>query len=102
MTIILPDGTNVHCHRFVLSVGSEVFWRMFNSEMVEGNSRKVEIREVDSRAMEQMLMYLYTGHCDITDTNFLSIRACADQYCVSSLVNCSNRWVLLHFYLRCL
>lgn len=52
-------------HRGVLAQASDVFARMFDSSMVEGQSRKCEINDADPEAVEAMLKYMYTNEAAI-------------------------------------
>lgn len=61
MTIVGPDGRKIYCNRAILSVCSTPFARMLSSEMAEGRAREIRIQQVDSRALELMVQYFYTG-----------------------------------------
>lgn len=91
VAIIGPDNRRIFCHRSYLSMWSEPFSRMLKSEMIEGRSSEIHINEVDPNALEEMLRFMYTGSCDITDENVVQLTAIADRFDIKELSQmCAN------------
>lgn len=89
VTVRGPSGKEYFCSKMMMCSQSEVFERMFESRMVEtatGDSREVHIQEVDSHALEDMLYFMHTGVCNVTDLNLLPLHAVADQFQVKNLL----------------
>ncbi|CAB4069489.1 unnamed protein product [Lepeophtheirus salmonis] len=55
------DAKTIIAHKFVLSVGSPVFYAMFNGGSIESGSqkKKIEISDVEPEVFETLLVYLY-------------------------------------------
>ena len=57
---IICEGKILECHKSVLCCRSEVFDVMFlNDEMIEAQSREVEINDIQTDTMETFLYFLY-------------------------------------------
>ena len=54
-------------HQVILSARSPVFGRMFQSEMTEKKSQLVDIEELDPKIVLEMLKFIYTGSCAVTE-----------------------------------
>jgi hypothetical protein len=59
ITIQIQSGKTILCHKTILGVQSEVFKKMFSSNMKEGSSKVIKIEEDDSKSVELMLKYMY-------------------------------------------
>lgn len=55
------DGRSIGAHANILSIGSPVFSAMFQSDMLESQTRQVLIKDIDPEVFHQLLIYLYTG-----------------------------------------
>jgi len=49
------------CHQLILSARSPIFRIMFQSEMAEKKTRKVEVKDVDPEVMSKLLTFIYSG-----------------------------------------
>ena len=56
-------------HQFLLSTWSPVFRGMFQAEMKEKESKMVEIQDLDSTVVLDLLKFMYTGRCCINEAN---------------------------------
>ena len=74
-------------HQVILSARSPVFKRMLESDMVEKNSRVVEIKQLNSNIVEEMLKFIYTGKCKVNDANI-------DPQIVKQLFEAANMYQL--------
>ena len=72
-------------HQLILSAWSPVFRGMFQAEMKEKESGMVEIQDLDSTVMLEMLKFIYTGRCRISDEDpepkvVVDLLEAADKY----------------------
>uniref|UniRef100_A0A7E4UTU0 BTB domain-containing protein n=1 Tax=Panagrellus redivivus TaxID=6233 RepID=A0A7E4UTU0_PANRE len=94
----LPDVTFVvektefPAHRLILSERSEYFQSMFSSCFIEANSNRIELKDVNFKAFELVLEYVYTGNVDRFCDDTISLEEvfdrleCARFYIVDDLV----------------
>lgn len=61
---IVCDGELIHCHKAVLSARSDVFQAMFENNMKENQTGRVEINDVDGETTNYMIKYIYTAKVD--------------------------------------
>ncbi|XP_055331639.1 BTB/POZ domain-containing protein 3-like [Paramacrobiotus metropolitanus] len=76
------DTKIIHAHKFVLSLGSDVFHTMFNGGLPETGDTPIDIPEILPEAFANMLRYLYTGSVDgeLKAENVFETIYCADKY----------------------
>ncbi|CAF3384133.1 unnamed protein product [Rotaria sp. Silwood1] len=82
-------------HRCILSISSEVFERMFLSDMIETRSNVIEINDISDDICEEMLRFIYCNEIKHLDINALDLLYAADKYaienlkilCIQSLIN---------------
>ncbi|KFM68823.1 Speckle-type POZ protein B, partial [Stegodyphus mimosarum] len=83
---LLVDSKTFHAHKFVLCARSSVFSRMFETEMVESEEDVVEIVDIDSDIIEEMLLYVYSGCLEKPlEETADRLYAAADKYDISPL-----------------
>jgi len=85
--IFCSDKT-FHCHKCVLALHSQVFERMFQSNMREDIDNTIEIEDIDAKSLELFLRFLYSFKLPSNlDAKSLSdVMLCADKYGVEALV----------------
>ncbi|CAD7698947.1 unnamed protein product [Ostreobium quekettii] len=88
-----PGGEEIRCHKAVLSVFSEHFQKMFESDMLEGSKGCVDVKEVDPVALHSMIEFMYTGRCTVTSLSVIPLMAVAERFDVQSLRNFCGRYV---------
>lgn len=80
--VVSADKKEFSCHRVVLAAVSPFFDTLFNSEMMESQSGRVDL-PFESETVELVLKYIYTGAKDFTEetipalyyaANYLQIR----------------------------
>ncbi len=74
-------------HKAILASVSEVFYKMFESEMQEKTTGVVEISDIDSAVMSDLLTYAYTGTAPHIEQHAKELLIAADKYCMESLTN---------------
>ena len=74
-------------HQVILSARSPVFKRMLELDMVEKKRKVIEIKEIDSDIVEEILKYIYTGKCIVNDVN-------VDPPTVKQLLEAANMYQL--------
>jgi len=103
------DGEVFNCHRNILSARSPVFSAMFQVDMIENQSKKVDIPDVKKEVFSELLKFIYTGSISSEDSlkkQAKDILAAANKYqldllkklCEAQLVstlNASNCFDLL-------
>ena len=80
------DGKVFNCHELILSARSDVFRAMFQNDMTENRSKKVDIQNVDPEVVSEMLNFIYTG---VTNEDFLKEPENAGE-----LLGAANRYQL--------
>lgn len=71
--IICVGAWEVPCHRNVLASSSPYFRAMFCSNFRESMEVKIQLRGIDSKTLEQLVLYVYTGEVPITAENVLPL-----------------------------
>ncbi len=81
-------------HKAILASVSEVFHKMFDSEMQEKATGVVEISDIDSAVMSDLLMYAYTGTAPHITQHAMELMIAADKYCMLNLINICTKHLL--------
>ena len=72
-------------HKSILAARSAVFSAMFESQMLEGISNRVQILDVDYEVMREVLRFIYTGKSNSIDKMADLLLAAADKYALERL-----------------
>jgi len=75
------------CHRVILSSRSSVFRAMFEHNMEEAKTKRVEIKEAKSEVVHALLEHIYTGKTSFTSIEPRDILAAAEMYDLENLKN---------------
>ncbi|XP_071947857.1 kelch-like protein 20 [Antedon mediterranea] len=67
--VIVVADTKIFAHRIVLSACSPYFRAMFTGELAESRQTEVTIRDIDERAMEQLIDFAYTSVVTVEESN---------------------------------
>jgi len=73
------------CHQIILASRSQVFKKMFESNMNEQVTGSVEIKEIDHKVFEDVLKYIYSGEAPKIDDHLEELLAAADLYQLEKL-----------------
>lgn len=57
------ETSTFYAHKAVLATRSEVFSKMFSHNMLESATSIIELPDIDSDVLEELLTYIYTGQC---------------------------------------
>ena len=68
-TIIRAQGQDFPAHKCVLSAASPYFRGMFSSDLREKESNLVELQDIKSSTLSDVLRYIYTGTTRIDSSN---------------------------------
>lgn len=80
-------NTEIKAHRLILKARSEVFNKMFDSEMPEKKTMRLEVTNVEPDDFKLLLNYIYTGLLDTNDPKKLNkLIFTAHSYGVKNLV----------------
>jgi len=82
---ITCGGKVFECHKVILASRSPVFKSMFESNMREQHTGKLEIKNMAPEVLENLLLYIYTGNVPSIDRLSKELLAAADQYQVEKL-----------------
>ena len=73
------------CHKVILSARSPVFRAMFQAEMEEKKTNKVDINDLDPDILAEMLHFIYTGKTPKLDDFAGQLLGVADRYQIEKL-----------------
>ena len=90
---LICEGEEFQCHRFVLSLRSNVFKTMFASRCKEETEQVINIEDIEAETMESFLKFMYTDSINMEklDCNLL---IAADRYNFKRLANVCLRHLL--------
>jgi BTB/POZ domain len=78
-------------HKAILSSRSKVFQAMFEHKMLENERSRVEIEDIESDIMLEILRFIYTGKTQNIDKLADALLPAADKYCLERLkVQCEE------------
>ncbi|GFR64638.1 kelch-like 40 [Elysia marginata] len=82
---VLVEGSEFHCHRFVLAAISGFFRSLLSSGMREATERKVQLHDFSSTVFTDVMRWIYDGDLTITFDNALDLLPAADQLDIAPL-----------------
>ena len=86
--VIICNGEGIkksfNCHRIILSLGSAYFKTMLSGDFCESQCSRVEVPDISSGTMAELLQYLYTGELDPTKVD-IELLSTAHKYQVKGL-----------------
>lgn len=105
LEIIIGDSI-IKCHKVMLQFRSPVFRSMFDVNMVENNTNKLTIKDIDEKTFLIFLRHLYLPEKLLRDEDLsLDLLYVADKYMVRSLVdifnNHSEKFVTIDNAIKC-
>ena len=74
----------IPAHKFVLAIGSPVFYAMFFGEMAE-TKNSIELPDCEYESLLELLRYLYTDEVNLSGSNVMHVLYLAKKYMLPSL-----------------
>ena len=84
---MIPRRLSFKVHKAILVARSDVFRAMFLSGMKETAEGQVVIKDVDEKALEEVIYFLYTGKLSGKEFGVKSLCYAADKYELESLMD---------------
>ena len=84
-TTIRAQGQDLPAHKCVLSAASPYFRAMFTNELKEKESNLVELQNMKSTTISDVLQFVYTGKASIDSSNAQDLVMIADYLIIPSL-----------------
>lgn len=89
------NGEIIRAHRMILETRCPVFAAMLNHDTLENQTGEVTIEDLDKSAMDDILVYIYSGDIDkLTTENALSLYAAADKYDIKDVKKMCVKFIL--------
>ncbi|XP_073246152.1 BTB/POZ domain-containing protein 6-like [Porites lutea] len=76
----------IPAHKFVLAIGSPVFYAMFFGEMAE-TKNSIELPDCEYESLLELFRYLYTDEVNLTGSNVMRVLYLAKKYMLPSLAD---------------
>ena len=76
----------IPAHKFVLAIGSPVFYAMFFGEMAE-TENSIELPDCEYESLLELFRYLYTDEVNLTGSNVMHVLYLAKKYMLPSLAD---------------
>ena len=76
----------IPAHKFVLAIGSPVFYAMFFGEMAE-TKNSIELPDCEYESLLELFRYLYTDEVNLTGINVMHVLYLAKKYMLPSLAD---------------
>jgi speckle-type POZ protein len=83
--IICSDGIKVLANQIILAKCSPVFKAMLQSDMVEKESSELTVEDIDSKTMQELINFMYTGRVEEIEAVAASLLYAAEKYQVLGL-----------------
>ncbi|GBO26975.1 Kelch-like protein 17 [Araneus ventricosus] len=90
-TLQTNDATTFRIHRLVLTQRSEYFRALFNSNL---NQETVVIPNIDSKILESILVYIYTGTIAMDEKNVCDVIFASDHLLLDDLLKRCRSFVI--------
>lgn len=91
--VFIIGEEEIPAHKLIISARSKVFAAMFDSDMIEKKTGRVEIVDVEPAIFKKLLRFIYCGKVESKDTDeLLKLTVAANKYSVLNLVsNCATQ-----------
>lgn len=80
--VLILNGREFNAHRAILSARSPIFRAMFDRDLDEGRTSRVEISDLDEHTLIELLRFIYTGEAEASD-NMANLLAIIDRHAKS-------------------
>jgi hypothetical protein len=82
---LMVDAHEFKAHKFILSARSSVFAAMFEHPMKENEENSVQIEDIETEDVNEMLQFIYTGTAPNLKKRAKSLLLAADKYDLQTL-----------------
>ncbi|XP_078348845.1 BTB/POZ domain-containing protein 6-B-like [Oculina patagonica] len=82
----------IPAHKFVLAIGSPVFFAMFYGQMAE-TTDSIELPDCDYESLLELLRFFYSDEVNLTGSNVMQVLYLANKYMVPSLAGKCNKYL---------
>ncbi|XP_022808534.1 kelch-like protein 11 [Stylophora pistillata] len=93
ITLVTNDDRELKAHRNVLSAVSPFFCKLLQSDMKENREGIIHFEEIPGSVMEDVLVFIYTGTVEVTQTNAEELIAAGNYLIIPSLKTLSGRFL---------
>ncbi len=76
--ILVAEGVEVPAHRPVLAACSSYFYAMFTGELSESKAERIQLQEIEGRALSMLVDFIYTSEISVTEDNVQSLLPAAN------------------------
>ncbi|XP_003740867.1 speckle-type POZ protein B [Galendromus occidentalis] len=83
--MLAVNGKEFYAHKAILAARSPVFNAMFEHDLEEKKTSRVEISDMDEDTLKEMLRFIYTGKSNALDKMADDLLAAADKYALERL-----------------
>jgi len=91
--VFIVEGKQIPSHKLILELRSEHFRVLFSSGLRESQSNKVEIVDCTVGVFLDLLKFIYTDSCEVTDDNCISLLEQANFFQLDRLIAiCEQFW----------
>ncbi|MEE4247843.1 MAG: BTB/POZ domain-containing protein, partial [Kangiellaceae bacterium] len=87
VTLKLPDGSSVSCHKIVLMASSPFFEVMFESEFKESATQDIPLDFADAVTIKTLVEFFYSGEINVCNDNVQTLVAASEFLCMKDLKN---------------
>ncbi|KAJ8039550.1 Kelch-like protein 20 [Holothuria leucospilota] len=85
--VINVNNNKIYAHRIILSAYSPYFRAMFTGELAESRQTEVTIKDIDEKALEQLIDFAYTATVTVEESNVQTLLPAA---CLLQLTEIQN------------
>ena len=85
----------IPAHKFILAIGSPVFYAMFYGEMAE-TSDTIQLPDCDYESLLELFRFLYSDEVHLTGSNVMQVLYLAKKYLIPSLADKCTEYLQKH------
>ena len=86
----------IPAHKFLLAVGSPVFFTMFYGQMAENIGDSVELTDCDYESLLELFRFLYSDEVKLKKANVVAVMYLAKKYMVPAVVKLCGNYLHVH------
>ena len=86
----------IPAHKFILAIGSPVFFAMFYGEMAEKASGTIQLPDCDYESLLELFRFLYSDEVNLSGGNVMQVLYLAKKYLIPSLAEKCTEYLQEH------